>query len=135
MLADWATTDAKQVALSQRLRTCFSLWLVAASLLAGPFASVFALACGTGDDHARCCQATAASHAEQSDPAQQTLVTPHIEISELYPPTNLRFENDHATIAFWQPLTLASSRIIPRGLVLSYLCDSARHQCSGVQLA
>lgn len=35
---------------------------------------------------------------------------------------------------FWSRATTTSSGIMPCGLVPSYLCDSARHQCSGVQL-
>jgi|GEM_PF-5616221 len=68
-------------------------------------------------------------------PADQAVAAPQGEGSEAYPPTSLRFDSDHCTVLLWQPPELASSRIIPQGLVLSFLCDSARHQCSGVQLA
>ncbi|QDU27436.1 hypothetical protein ETAA8_25230 [Anatilimnocola aggregata] len=54
--------------------------------------------------------------------------------TELNSSSTLRVESDWTEVIYWQPAALPSPRLIPNGLVLSYLCDSARHQCSGVQL-
>jgi hypothetical protein len=47
---------------------------------------------------------------------------------------DLQMDSVLAETDFWSPATMPSLGTIPHGLVLSYLCDSARHQCSGVQL-
>jgi hypothetical protein len=54
--------------------------------------------------------------------------------TELQTNAPLQVESDWTAVIYWKPATLPSPRLIPLGLVLSYLCDSARHQCCGVRL-
>lgn len=142
MLAERAPSDYQCFpawpSVTRRLRTCFSVCIVALFLLSwilGP-----AIAVRSRQVDVQLTNHSAASHnglsaADQDGGSQQLLTSPTCETSELYPPTPLRFDADGSTIILWQPKELASSRIIPQGLVLSFLCDSARHQCSGVLLA
>jgi hypothetical protein len=126
MLADWAHSEIAQRPVFRLLRICFSFFLAIA------WSANANLAFGHEQGSSR---VTASDVHDQSTPSEQAVVTPQAEGSELYPPTSLRFDAEDSTFIFWQPVTLASSRIVPQGLVLSFLCDSARHQCSGVQLA
>lgn len=129
MLAERAHSEKAKQPVHRLARICFSFLYAWLTLLAG-FANVhFAVA---GDQH-EVASPIAATSGEV--PQEQAVVTPQADRSELYPPTSLRFESDDSAFILWQPPTLASSRVIPRGLVLSFLCDSARHQRSGVQLA
>jgi hypothetical protein len=135
MLAERAPTEHKRQIVSRRLRTCFSVGFVALFLLSWVLGPAVA---GRSRQHQLSNHAAAVSQvsaAVEEGSSQQLLTSPTSEASELYPPTTLRFDADGSTIILWQPKELASSRIIPQGLVLSFLCDSARHQCSGVLLA
>jgi hypothetical protein len=67
-------------------------------------------------------------------PGGATLHVPPVEQCELGSPASLVFDASDVRLGYWQPIAMPSPRIVPAGLVLSYLCDSARHQCSGVQL-
>ncbi len=128
MLAGRAYFENAQHPVHRLLRICFSLVLVAAWSLNCHWTIA---ACGT--DHTS--SQTVVDERDESSPVDPTVLTPQAEGSELYPPTSLRFDAEDSAFIFWQPVTVASSRIVPKGLVLSFLCDSARHQCSGVQLA
>lgn len=129
MLADWAHSENSMQPFHRLLRICFSFLYAVLTFLACMANSSFAAAGDRDEITPPICQS------EQQAPAGQAVVTPQAEVSELYPPTSLRFDAADSTFIFWQPPTLASSRIVPQGLVLSFLCDSARHQCSGVQLS
>jgi hypothetical protein len=83
-----------------------------------------------------------ATHAETivaSTPASDAtgpgnLHLPATEPGELFQVAGLEFDHQTTGLVIWQSADSLSPRIVPVGLVLSYLCDSARHQCSGVQL-
>lgn len=128
MLAERAPFAKPRRAAQQLLRVAFSILYLGLTLV-WP-ANLESLASDVASE-----QSVAAVNALQSEPAEQAVATPNAEASESYPPSNLRFESDSTTVLLWQPPTLASSRIIPQGLVLSFLCDTARHCCSGVQLS
>jgi hypothetical protein len=128
MLADWAHSENSMQPVHRLLRICFSLLYALLTVLACSANASFAAA-GDRDEIAPVCES------EQQAPVEQAVVTPQAEGSDLHPPTSLRFDAIDSAFIFWQPPTLASSRIVPQGLVLSFLCDSARHQCSGVQLS
>ncbi len=129
MLADWAHSENSMQPVHRLLRICFSLLYALLTVLACSANASFAMA---GD---RDKIAAPGYPSEQQVPVEQAVVTPQPEGSDLHPPTSLRFDAVDSAFIFWQPPTLASSRIVPQGLVLSFLCDSARHQCSGVQLS
>lgn len=138
MLAERAPIECMRRVVSRRLRDCFSVGFVALFLLSWMLGPAVAGRSRQhhlqSSNHATAVSQTTTTDVQQSG-SQQLLTSPTCEASELYPPTTLRFDADGATVIFWQPKELASSRIIPQGLVLSFLCDSARHQCSGVLLA
>lgn len=127
MLAERAPFDFRHAA-SGLLRTCFSLLVCTLSLVPWSLRANSHSAPGEKVAVAEdCSQGTTA--------AQPCVVAPLAEMSELYPPTHFQLDTDNTRVLLWQSPLLTSSRIIPQGLVLSFLCDSARHQCSGVQLA
>jgi len=84
-----------------------------------------------GSRHADSAAVVSSDNAIASQPA---LEAPQSEPGALFSVAGLELHNPSGGLVYWQPLTWSSPRIIPEGLVLSYLCDSARHQCSGVQL-
>lgn len=138
MLAERAQTEPKRRIVSRRCRTCFSVGFIALFLLSwmlGPAVAGRSMQHRVQLSNHAATVSQAATTADQDGSSQPLLTSPTSEASELYPPTTLRFDADGTTIILWQPKELASSRIIPQGLVLSFLCDSARHQCSGVLLA
>lgn len=74
-----------------------------------------------------------ASHSEL--PISSKVAAPPTEASDFFnAATDQQLDSVIGGTSLCSTATVPSSRIIPRGLVLSYLCDSARHQCSGVQL-
>lgn len=130
MLADGAHSESSRQPVHRVLRISFSLLYAILTILAYMANATFAVA---GHDEIVSAAAIASEASEQSPP--EAVVTPEAEGSDLHPPTSLRFDAADSTFVFWQAPTLASSRTVPQGLVLSFLCDSARHQCSGVQLS
>jgi hypothetical protein len=82
----------------------------------------------------RCPTPAAAVSVDDSDANQPAFQTTPSEQGSLFSITSVEVHNPSGGLVYWQPTTWSSSRIILEGLVLSYLCDSARHQCTGVQL-
>lgn len=138
MLAERASADYFWIVTSRRMRTCFSLGFLTLFLFSWALRPAAAVSGGRDNTSPMNCPAmigTQASSADPGSPGHEILTSPVDETSELYPPSPLRFETDSSTIILWQASETTSSRITPQGLVLSFLCDSARHQCSGVLLA
>lgn len=77
---------------------------------------------------------TATVSQDNADVDQPAVESPQFEPGALFSVASLEFDNSASDLVVWRPQAWTSSGIIPEGLVLSYLCDSARHQCSGVQL-
>ena len=119
-----------RVRLGARLAGCRYLFLSLIFLTSGiPFQSLFPASASQAVGQ------RADAVANPGSPAANQVTAPPVEVCDLFPvASDIQLDSVLAESQYWSAVTTPSPRIIPDGLVLSYLCDSARHQCSGVQL-